>query len=104
MGRLLAASIDFKTLKDNAVAFFKDFGAIYAVEICLFFLMIFFVSKVLRDNDATKLMVLYWVFIFRRYNAFYLGVFSIADFFYYLSISAVFVFLTVRVLEKKRWS
>ncbi|MBQ9114111.1 MAG: diadenylate cyclase [Clostridia bacterium] len=63
MGRLLAASIDFKALKDNAVAFFKDFGAIYAVEICLFFLMIFFVSKVLRDNDATKLMVLYWVFI-----------------------------------------
>jgi len=48
--------------------------------------------------------ILYWVSIFRRYNTFYLGVFSIADFFYYLSISAVFVFLTVRVLEKKRWS
>ncbi|MBR6522628.1 MAG: ABC transporter permease subunit [Oscillospiraceae bacterium] len=48
--------------------------------------------------------ILYWVSIFRRYNTFYMGVFSIADFFYYLSISAVFVFLTVRVLEKKRWS
>ena len=48
--------------------------------------------------------ILYWVSIFRRYNTFYMGVFSIADFFYYLSIAAVFVFLTVRVLEKKRWS
>ncbi len=48
--------------------------------------------------------VLYWLSIFRRYNTFFLGVFSVADFFYYLSISAVFVFLTVRVLEKKRWS
>jgi ABC-2 type transport system permease protein len=33
-----------------------------------------------------------------------MGVFSVADFFYYISVSAVFVFLTVRVLEKKRWS
>lgn len=48
--------------------------------------------------------ILYWVSIFRRYNTFFLGVFSVADFFYYISISAVFVFLTVRVLEKKRWS
>ena len=48
--------------------------------------------------------ILYWVSIFRRYNTFYMGVFSVADFFYYLSIAAVFVFLTVRVLEKKRWS
>ena len=48
--------------------------------------------------------ILYWVSIFRRYNTFYLGVFSVADFFYYLSIAAVFIFLTVRVLEKKRWS
>lgn len=48
--------------------------------------------------------VLYWLSIFRRYNTFRLGVFSVADFFYYISISAVFVFLTVRCLEKKRWS
>jgi ABC-2 type transport system permease protein len=48
--------------------------------------------------------ILYWVSLYRRFNSFYLGVFSIADFFYYISLSAVFIFLTVRVLEKKRWS
>ncbi len=48
--------------------------------------------------------IIYWISIFRRYNSFYTGVFSVSDFFYYLSVAAVFIFLTVRVLEKKRWS
>lgn len=48
--------------------------------------------------------VLYWVSLYRRFNTFTMGVFSVSDFFYYISVSAVFVFLTVRVLEKKRWS
>ena len=48
--------------------------------------------------------ILYWISIFRRYNTFYVGVFSVADFFFYLCAVAVFLFLTVRVLEKKRWS
>ena len=48
--------------------------------------------------------ILYWISIFRRYNTFYVGVFSVADFFFYICAAAVFLFLTVRVLEKKRWS
>ena len=60
MGMLLTAAVDFATLWENVVGFFTGFNAMYAVEIVLFFALIFFVSKVLRDNDATKLMVLYW--------------------------------------------
>lgn len=48
--------------------------------------------------------VLYWLSIYRRYNTFIMGVFSLADFVYYISVTAVFLFLTVRMLEKKRWS
>ena len=48
--------------------------------------------------------ILYWISVYRRFNTFYVGVFSVADFVYYLCVSAVFLFLTVRVLEKKRWS
>ena len=48
--------------------------------------------------------ILYWISIYRRYNTFYLGVFSVADFFFYVCAAAVFLFLTVRVLEQKRWS
>ncbi len=39
-----------------------------------------------------------------RYQKFTENVFSIPDIVYFLSITAAFVFLTVRSLEKKRWS
>ena len=56
--RLLATTL--QTLKDGIVGFFSNFHMIYGVEIFLFFLLIYYVSKVLRDNDATKLMLVYW--------------------------------------------
>ena len=55
-------------------------------------------------NTAWIKAVLYWLSIFRRYNTFVMGVFSLTDFVYYISVTAVFLFLTVRMLEKKRWS
>lgn len=39
-----------------------------------------------------------------RYQEFALGIFNLSDAVFYLSISVAFVFLTVRVLEKRRWS
>jgi len=49
-------------------------------------------------------MVFSWLSLYRRYTSFLRGVFSITDFLYYISICTVFLFLTTRVLEKKRWS
>lgn len=45
-----------------------------------------------------------WVSLFSRYDTYVRGVFSFSDFLFYISVCAVFLFLTVRVLEKKRWS
>lgn len=42
--------------------------------------------------------------IFRRYDSVSLGVFTFADIVYYLSVVAVFLFLTVRRLESRRWA
>lgn len=50
-------------LKDAIIGFFVNFQVVYGVEIFCFFVLIFFVSKILRDNDATKLMLLYWLLI-----------------------------------------
>ncbi|MDR3149210.1 MAG: ABC transporter permease [Oscillospiraceae bacterium] len=55
-------------------------------------------------NSSVVKSILYWVSVYRRFNTFYLGVFSIADFVYYVSAAAVFIFLTVKVIEHKRWS
>ncbi|MBQ7323490.1 MAG: diadenylate cyclase [Clostridia bacterium] len=61
--QLLATPIDGNALWQKIYQLFAGFNALVAIEIILFFLMIYFVSKVLRDNDATKLMVIYWLML-----------------------------------------
>ncbi len=61
--RLLTAIDRLISLKDGVIGFFTDFNVLFAVEILCFFALIFYVSKVLRDNDATRLMLLFWVLI-----------------------------------------
>lgn len=41
---------------------------------------------------------------FSKYNQFTLGVFSLSNIVFFLSVIFIFIFLTVRVLEKKRWA
>ncbi len=60
MQNLLSFATGFEAFQARITAFFADFSVLFAVEILLFFLLFYFVSKTLRDNDATKLMILYW--------------------------------------------
>ncbi len=48
--------------------------------------------------------IIYVVPIFERYYEFAYGLVNISTVFYYLSVTAVFLFLTMRVLEKRRWA
>ena len=48
---------------EQVKGFFESFQFSSAVLVFLLFLLIYCVSKVLRDNDATKLMVVYWFLI-----------------------------------------
>ena len=41
--------------------------------------------------------------LFYRFQFFTQGIFDFAGLFYYLSISAVFLFLTVRIFDRRRW-
>ena len=47
--------------------------------------------------------VLSSISVFSRFQNFTQGVFDIAALFYYLSVSAAFLSLTVRIFEKRRW-
>ena len=53
--------------------------------------------------DGFIIKVLRWFSLLDRYNDFNLGILGLSPVVYYLSFSAVFVFLTVRVIEKRRW-
>lgn len=40
----------------------------------------------------------------RHYSTFPSGIFSFSSIFFFICVTAIFVFLTIRVLEKRRWS
>ena len=63
MHGLLSTAERISVFPDAFFAFFNNFKAMYAVEIMFFFLVIYFVSKILRENDATKLMFGYWMIL-----------------------------------------
>ena len=57
LANLLGAWSD---LLKSTTTFLTGFSVLHAAEILVLFTVIFFASKVLRDNDATKLMLIYW--------------------------------------------
>ncbi len=48
--------------------------------------------------------VLSWISVYSRFGYFQNGLFDFAAVFYYISLAFVFLFLTVRMYEKRRWS
>lgn len=69
--------------------------------------VVFLISQ---DNDSANKAgegianVINWLDPFARTSDFRSGVFSVSSLVFCLSIAAVFLYLTYRVLEKKRWS
>lgn len=55
------------------------------------------------ENTALR-VTLKWFSVFDRFYTFSYGLFDFVSLFYYVSIAFVFLFLTVRVLEKRRWA
>lgn len=54
--------------------------------------------------DGFIVRVFEWFSLLKRYEEFQMGVLSLSPIVYYITFSAAFVFLTIRVIEKKRWS
>ena len=76
-------------------------AAVATIGAILFLLVIGFVNAFI-DSYAVR-TVISWISIFNRYQNFTYGIFDFAAVLYYVSITAVFLFLTVRVYEKRRW-
>lgn len=68
-------------------------------------LMIFYVLHSLGSwNGGTFGEILQWLSPHTRYSDFAMGGFNLASLFYYLSFTAVNVFLTAMNMERKRWN
>jgi len=53
--------------------------------------------------DGIIVRVLLWFSIFGRFSNFSRGILNINDIVYYISFSALFLYMTVNVIEKRRW-
>lgn len=73
-------------------------GAAGAAVICA----VYFKNKSLYEGFIQKFFG--WFSLLSRYDMFANGVLSLNSVIYYISFAFVFLFLTVRVIEKRRWS
>lgn len=64
--------------------------------------ILYLVKKEVFDGLIQK--VLGWLSLLQRYQMFSQGILSLNSVVYYLSFSTIFVFLTIRMIDKRRWS
>lgn len=76
-----------------------------ACVVTIVIILLFLVASLANGyiNSYFIRSILNWVSVFTRFSDFTNGIFSFSAALYYLSITAVAIFLTVRVYEKRRW-
>ncbi|MCK9478017.1 MAG: ABC transporter permease subunit [Firmicutes bacterium] len=55
-------------------------------------------------NNAIVKKVIDWLSVMNRYSEFTTGILSVSSIIFFISFAAVFIFLTIQTIEKRRWS
>ena len=77
-------------------------AAIATFAVSIFILMMGQLASLVSGTFIAS--VVEWLSFDSRYNYFTQGIFNISSAVFFLSVVAIFVFLTARRLESKRWS
>ena len=93
----ISIGIFISSLTENQ--FISALGTIGAI---IFLLLVSALNSYI--NNAAIRSFLSGLSVTNRYSYFASGIFSYDSLIYFISISAVFLFLTIRVFEKRRWS
>ena len=96
-GALISIGIFISALTESQVV-----AAVGSFSISFLLILIENVSNVFDSETITK--ILEWVSFSERYYTFTEGIFDISNFIFFISIIAVFLFLTVRAIDRKRWA
>ena len=75
---------------------------VLTIVVLLAFLLISSFNSLI-ENDVVR-TILDWFSIYSRYIQFSYGIFDVSALLYYISVSGVFVFLTTRVFEARRYN
>jgi ABC-2 type transport system permease protein len=93
----IAIGLFVSALTENQLA-----AAIGTIAIIAAFLLIGLLSSLFPSSHWFRMYVLNFISILTRFQGFANGYFDIASLVYYLSISAIFLYLTVRVYDRRR--
>lgn len=102
---LLAEATGFAAWAKSAGEFFTGFRGIYVAEIAALFLMFTFVSRTLKENDSTRMMIAYWAMIVIVGVLSYAVDFLDAQFYlYFLLVLSAFMLIMFNVeIKKSLW-
>ena len=94
----IAIGLFVSSLTENQIS-----AAIGTVSIILAFLLVGLISSLIPSSYVIR-YVFYFISIFSRFQAFTAGYFDIAAILYYVSLAFIFVYLTVRVYDRRRYN
>lgn len=94
---MIAIGVFISSLTESQVI-----AAVASFLVMLFLFLLDSISSVVQNGFFQN--VLKYISINQRYNNFSVGILNLSDAVFYLSVMAVFLFFTVRVLDKRRWS
>ncbi len=86
------------------VSSFTENQVVAAVSGIVVLLVFYFMQSIGATLGGTFGAVLQWLSPLNRYSDFAMGGFNLASLFFYISFTAVGVFLTVMNVERKRWN
>ena len=96
---LIAIGVFISSLSENQLI-----AAIGSFAVMMFIMMLDNVASLIPTSLSFLATLLTKISFMTRYSDFVSGILNFANVLFFLSVAVVFNFLTVRVLEKKRWS
>ena len=96
---LIAIGVFISSLTENQLI-----AAIGSFAVMMFIMMLDNVASLIPTSLSFLATLLTKISFMTRYSDFVSGILNFANVLFFLSVAVVFNFLTVRVLEKKRWS
>ena len=96
-GALISIGCFISALTESQVV-----AAVGSFSVSFFLLLLEIISGLFNSEIITKICG--WISFSTRYYIFTEGIFDISNFVFFLSIIVAFLFLTVRVIDRKRWA
>lgn len=94
---LIAIGLFLSSLTEN-----QFIAAVLGLAVSLFIMFCDIISKIVKSEFISN--ILGYISFSAHYGNFSMGMIDLTDIVYFLSVIVVFLFLTMRVLDKKRFS